>query len=122
MQRATELDLPFLDIAQSWFAADPYPHFAAAREKHPWLATSPVGYLVNDYMAIREFFHSEEQYAPPYGGLLDVMKAHGTRAGAGSRPTTCWRSAASATGGCAPSSPLRSPRARQTSTAASCAR
>ena len=81
MQRATELDLPFLDIAQSWFAADPYPHFAAAREKHPWLATSPVGYLINDYMAIREFFHSEEQYAPPYGGLLDVMKAHGTRWG-----------------------------------------
>jgi cytochrome P450 len=78
MQRASDLDLPFLDIGQDWFAADPYPHFAAAREKHPWLATSPVGYLINDYKAIREFFHSEDQYAPPYGGLLDVMKAHGT--------------------------------------------
>ena len=78
MPRATELDLPFLDIGQDWFAADPYPHFAAAREKHPWLATSPFGYLINDYKAIREFFHSEEQYAPPYDGLLDVMQAHGT--------------------------------------------
>ena len=75
MPRATELDLPFLDIGQDWFAADPYPHFAAAREKHPWLATSPFGYLINDYKAIREFFHSEEQYAPPYDGLLDVMQA-----------------------------------------------
>lgn len=78
MQRATELDLPFLDVGQDWFAADPYPHFAAARDKHPWLANSPIGYLINDYRAIREFFHSEEQYAPPYSGLLDVMKAHGT--------------------------------------------
>lgn len=78
MQRATELDLPFLDVGQDWFAADPYPHFAAARDKHPWLANSPIGYLINDYRAIREFFHSEEQYAPPYGGLIDVMKAHGT--------------------------------------------
>jgi len=81
MQLATDLDLPFLDIGQDWFAADPYPHFAAAREKHPWLATSPFGYIVNDYRAIREFFHTEDQYAPPYGGLLDVMNAHGTEWG-----------------------------------------
>jgi len=81
MQSATELDLPFLDIGQDWFAADPYPHFAAARKKHPWLATSPFGYLINDYKAIREFFHTEDQYAPPYGGLLDVMNAHGTHWG-----------------------------------------
>ncbi|HEX8055352.1 MAG TPA: hypothetical protein VF481_01720, partial [Novosphingobium sp.] len=81
MQRATEIDLPFLDVAQDWFAADPYPHFAAAREKHPWLANSSIGYLINDYKAIREFFHSEDQYAPPYGGLLDVMHAHGTHWG-----------------------------------------
>jgi len=81
MQRATDLDLPFLDIGQDWFAADPYPHFASAREQHPWLATSPFGYLINDYKAIREFFHSEDQYAPPYEGLLDVMQAQGTRWG-----------------------------------------
>ena len=81
MHHATELDLPFLDIAQDWFAADPYPHFAAAREQHPWLATSQFGYIINDYKAIREFFHSEDQYAPPYDGLLDVMKAHGTHWG-----------------------------------------
>lgn len=81
MQRASEIDLPFLDIGQDWFAADPYPHFAAAREQHPWLATSPFGYFINDYKAIREFFHSEDQYAPPYGGLLDVMNARGTRWG-----------------------------------------
>jgi cytochrome P450 len=81
MQRATELDLPFLDVAQDWFAANPYPHFATAREKHPWLANSPFGYVINDYRAIREFFHSEDQYAPPYGGLIDMMKAHGTQWG-----------------------------------------
>lgn len=81
MQRATELDLPFLDIGQDWFAADPYPHFAAAREQHPWLATSPFGYIINDYRAIREFFHSEDHYAPAYEGLVDVMKARGMRWG-----------------------------------------
>jgi len=81
MLRATDLDLPFLDIGQDWFAADPYPHFEAAREKHPWLANSPFGYLINDYRAIREFFHKEDQYAPPYDGLLDIMGAHGTHWG-----------------------------------------
>jgi cytochrome P450 len=78
VQQATDIDLPYLAVDQDWFAADPYPQFAAAREKHPWLATSPFGYVVNDYRAIREFFHDEQKYAPPYGGVLDVMNAHGT--------------------------------------------
>lgn len=78
MQQATELDLPYLAVDQDWFAADPYPHFAAAREKHPWLANSPFGYVINDYRAIRDFFHGEDKFAPPYGGLIDVMNAHGT--------------------------------------------
>jgi cytochrome P450 len=78
VQQATDLDLPFLAVDQDWFAADPYPQFAAAREKHPWLARSPFGYVINDYRAIREFFHDETKYAPPYDGVLDVMNAHGT--------------------------------------------
>ncbi len=78
MQQATELDLPWLAVDQDWFAADPFPHFAAAREKHPWLANSPFGYFINDYRAIREFFHEEEKYAPPYGGIIDAMNAQGT--------------------------------------------
>ena len=77
-QLAAELDLPFLDVTGEGFAADPFPHFAAARAKHPWLAASPIGYLINDYKAIREFFHDETKYAPPYGGIVDVMQAQGT--------------------------------------------
>lgn len=81
MPLATELDLPHLAVDQDWFARDPYPHFAAAREQHPWLAVSPFGYVLNDYRAIREFFHDESKYAPPYGGIIEVMKAQGTRWG-----------------------------------------
>lgn len=80
-QRAEDIDLPHLAVDQDWFARDPYPHFAAAREKHPWLAVSPFGYVLIDYRAIREFFHDESKYAPPYGGIIEVMQAQGTRWG-----------------------------------------
>jgi cytochrome P450 len=78
MQVAADLDLPYLAMDQAWFAADPFPQFAEARAKHPWLARSPFGYVINDYPAIRDFFRMEDKLANPYDGLLDLMGARGT--------------------------------------------
>jgi len=44
MQAAAQLDLPFLTMDQDEFAVDPFPHFAAARAAHPWLARWTLGY------------------------------------------------------------------------------
>jgi cytochrome P450 len=78
MQAAADLDLPYLAMDQDWFARDPFPHFAEARARHPWLARSPFGLVINDYTAIRDFFRMEEKLANPYDDLLELMGAKGT--------------------------------------------
>jgi cytochrome P450 len=78
VQQATDLDLPYLAMDEDAFAADPYPRFAAAREKHPWLATSPFGYVINDFKAIRDLFRDESKLDNPYDGMLEMMGAKGT--------------------------------------------
>ena len=78
MNTPEDLDLPYLAVNEGWFATDPFPHFAAAREKHPWLARSPFGYYVTDYDAIRELFRMEDKLDNPYAGMLALMEAHDT--------------------------------------------
>ena len=78
MQPATELDLPFLDMSDDGFAADPYPHFDAARARHPWLARWALGYVITDYMATRELFRSEDRLGMLYDNIVDIMEARDT--------------------------------------------
>jgi cytochrome P450 len=78
MQAATELDLPFLATDQSWFAENPYPHFAEARKAHEWLAASPYGYVVTDYFAMRELALMHGHFRPPHRENVELMGAAGT--------------------------------------------
>jgi cytochrome P450 len=75
---AAELELPYLAIDEAAFAADPYPHFAEARERHPWLARSPYGYVINEYHAMRELMRNEANFRMPHRHIVEVMGATGT--------------------------------------------
>jgi cytochrome P450 len=78
MQVISELNLPHLPVNEDWFAADPIPQFDAARRQHPWLATSPLGFVVTDYQSIRDLFVSEEKMRTNYDEMVEMMKASGT--------------------------------------------
>ncbi len=78
MQAAAELDLPFLTMDQDEFAADPFPHFAAARAAHPWLARWSLGYVVTDYQAMRDLFSMEGKMRMLYDNIVAIMEAEGT--------------------------------------------
>jgi cytochrome P450 len=78
VQRAADLDLPFLDMGEDWFAANPYPEFARARAAHPWLARWPIGYVITDYKAIRDLFNQEAKMAMLYNDIVRLMEAEGT--------------------------------------------
>jgi cytochrome P450 len=75
---AAELELPYLAMDQKWFAEDPFPHFAEARAAHPWLGTSPYGYVILDYFAMRELMRMEENFRMPHGHIVEMMGATGT--------------------------------------------
>lgn len=78
MQQAADLDLPFLDMGEDWFAANPYPEFARARAQHPWLARWPIGYVITDYQAIRDLFGQEAKMGMLYNDIVRIMGAEGT--------------------------------------------
>ncbi|GIX31946.1 MAG: cytochrome P450 hydroxylase [Porticoccaceae bacterium] len=69
------LELPVQDPA---FAADPLPWVRRAREVHPWLAASPVGYWVTEYRAIRDLYFLEDRLQFPGDALIDFMGARGS--------------------------------------------
>ena len=54
MLNLADLNLPHLPMEDPAFAADPFPHFAAARDRHPWLAKSIFGLVVTEYGAMKE--------------------------------------------------------------------
>jgi cytochrome P450 len=78
MQSLAELDLPYLPVEDTAFAADPLRYVAAAREKHPWIARSDIGYFIHEYAAIRELLGQEEKLRPAYDGIVELFNAHGT--------------------------------------------
>lgn len=78
MQKLEQLDLPHLPVQDAAFAKDPMRYFAAAREKHPWLAKSDIGLFVHEYSAIREFLGQDDKLRPAYDGIVDQLGAHGT--------------------------------------------
>ena len=78
MQTLAQLDLPHLAVETPAFAADPMRYVAEAREKHPWIAASDLGYFIHEYSAIREFLGQEDKLRPAYDGIVEALGAHGT--------------------------------------------
>jgi cytochrome P450 len=78
MQRIEDLDLHFLNWHDPAFAADPYPHFEAARRKHPWLAAVEGGYAVFELQAIRDLLNNDGNLRPSFDGIVDLMEARGS--------------------------------------------
>jgi len=78
MQRITELDLPYLPVDEARFAANPTPFLEAARQQHPWLAASPIGYFVHDYTAIRELLIQDNHLRTSFDGIVAMMGAEDT--------------------------------------------
>ncbi|MCX7863840.1 MAG: cytochrome P450 [Novosphingobium sp.] len=75
-----ELDLYRLPWNTPEMAADPYPHIAAARCKHPWLAVTDEGYVVIGYQAIRDLMEldREDKLRPSFDGIIDILGARDT--------------------------------------------
>ncbi len=81
MPKGAELELPFLTMEEDAFAADPFPHFAMARARHPWLARWKLGYVVTDYQAMRDLFVKEDRMRMMFDSIVEIMEAKGTRWG-----------------------------------------
>ena len=69
MQTPDQLDLPYLTMDDHDFGVDPFPHFDAARAKHPWLANSKYGLVI--YAAKRA-----RQINAYYGQLAEGLLEH----------------------------------------------
>ncbi len=78
MQNIDELELPHLAWETAEFAADPYPFIEAARQQHPWLATTTAGYVVFELKAIRDLLGQDDKLRTSFNGIVDIMDAHGT--------------------------------------------
>lgn len=78
MQTLTELELPHLAVEDPAFGEDPMRYFTEARAKHPWVASSNVGYFIHEYAAIRELLGEDEKLRPAYDGIVEQLGVHGT--------------------------------------------
>src|SRR5258706_4116798 len=78
MQTITELTLPYLPMDEASFAENPWPHFARAREAHPWLATCPFGFVVHQYDAMRDLLGMDRNMRGAYESVVEIMGARGT--------------------------------------------
>lgn len=79
MQLISQLTLPHLAMEEPGFARNPFPHFDDARARHPWLATSNLGYVVTNYNAVRDLMALEARHMRmPYDLIVDAMGARGT--------------------------------------------
>jgi cytochrome P450 len=81
MQPIAELSLPQLMTQDPKFAEDPFSRFAAARERHPWLARSAFGYFVTEYAAIKDLLGMDEKLRVAHEGVIDLMNARGSKWG-----------------------------------------
>jgi cytochrome P450 len=78
MTSAADLDLAHLAMEEPGFAENPWPHFAAARQRHPWLAKSSFGYVVHDYGAIKDLLSMDDKLGTGVDSILEVLGAKGT--------------------------------------------
>lgn len=81
MQTINDLALANLPMEEPDFAANPWPHFAAAREQHPWLATCAFGYVIHQYDAMRDLLWLDHSLQGAYVDVVDIMEARGTHWG-----------------------------------------
>jgi cytochrome P450 len=80
MQGLAELDLPHLPVETAEFAADPFPHFEAARAKHPWLARSDFGFVITEYGAMKDLL-ANDHLRTANDGVVEIMRAGDTDVG-----------------------------------------
>jgi cytochrome P450 len=75
-----KLDLYKLPWNTPELAADPYPYFAEARRKHPWLAKTDEGYVVTGYQAIRDLMDldRDDKLRPSFDGIIEILGAQDT--------------------------------------------
>jgi cytochrome P450 len=59
------------------FATDPFPYFAAARAKHPWLAHSVFGFVVTEYTAMRDLL-AMDGLRTANDGVVAILGGEGT--------------------------------------------
>jgi hypothetical protein len=78
MPTLDELDLPYLEMDDPRFAADPLPRFEEARGRHPFLARSKYGVVVTEYTAMRDLFGRDDQLRPPYADIVPVLGQENT--------------------------------------------
>ena len=78
MQAMAELELPHLAMDEPSFGEDPWPHFEAARAKHPWLATCKFGMVVSEYGAMKDLLWMDDGMRTALGDIVDLMDARGT--------------------------------------------
>jgi len=78
MQTLEELDLMNLPMEEPGFSADPWPHFAAARRQHPWLAKCAFGYVVHQYEAMKDLLVQDDRMRLATGMIVQIFGAQGT--------------------------------------------
>jgi cytochrome P450 len=78
MQSVSELDLPYLAMEEPSFGEDPWPHFAAARKQHPFLATCKFGLVVSEYRAMKDLLWLDDSMRMALGDIVEMMNAKGT--------------------------------------------
>ena len=72
------VDLPFLPIEDPAFSLDPVARFAKAREHHPWLATTGVGYILTEHAAMRDIMRHDAEMVIGFNDIVEYMGATGT--------------------------------------------
>src|SRR6516165_372486 len=78
MQTLVELDLPHLPMEDPACAADPFPHFTAARNKHPWLARSVFGLVVTEYGAMKDLMWMDSHLRIAIDSIVAILGAKDT--------------------------------------------
>lgn len=73
-----DLNLPFLPIEDPDFSLNPVERFAAARQQHPWLAATTVGYVVTQHTAMREIMRNDAAMVMGFNEVVEYMGATGT--------------------------------------------
>ncbi|PEQ12014.1 hypothetical protein B2G71_14655 [Novosphingobium sp. PC22D] len=79
MRDLDDLDLYHLPMGDQAMGDDPWPHFDAARARHPWLACwDEFGYVFTEYAAMRELLGQDDKLRPPYADLVGQLGQEGT--------------------------------------------
>src|ERR1700741_2122459 len=78
MQRAADLELPYLAMEEPAFEADHFSLFAEARRHHPWLAKAAFGIVVNDYYAIKDMLSMDGPLRTAHDNASERMGRKGS--------------------------------------------